>query len=560
MNKIKKLSEELINKIAAGEVAERPSNVLKELIENAIDANASNIKVELENGGKDKITVKDNGEGISKEDLKLALTRHATSKIKKEEDLYSIQTLGFRGEALPSISSISKLSITSKTKDQNYGNIIKVNFGEIKYKEKKTIQDGTKIEVKDLYKNIPARLKFLKTKTTEYNHSLNVFLSYAISFPHISFNLTHNGKEILNFFKNNNLENRLNEIYKVQNLKWIKNYLEYDYVRSHIYILEPKNTVIKNDLKIFVNGRLIKDKIINHAINSFFETTTGSLKTIIVLFIKVNPEFIDVNVSPTKSEVRFREPRFIHSFITSLLESTLKSKNGKNINSFKYKNKSDFIKKETFVKKEIDISKNIESLNLLYKDLNLDISNNIIGQFNKQFIILEEDETLVLIDQHAAHERINYEKILNSLNNNIEIQNLLIPEEIRTNDTKTFDKLISKLKVLGFNIQKQDSNYLVLSIPKALEKIDLKNIFKELINENPLNLDLSTIKKLISEIAARVSCHASIRGKQNLRKEQIYELLKTLENCNYPYSCPHGRPIKISITKDKIEKMFQRKK
>lgn len=560
MNKIKKLTDELINKIAAGEVAERPSNVLKELMENAIDANANDIKVELENGGKDKITIKDNGEGISSEDLELALTRHATSKTKKEEDLYSINTLGFRGEALPSIASISKLNIASKTKDQSYGNIIKTSFGEIKSKDKITIQDGTKIEVEDIYKNIPARLKFLKTKATEYNHSLNVFLSYAISFPHISFSLKHNGKEVLNFFKTKNSEDRLNEVYKVQNLKWIKNYLEYDYASSHIYILEPQNTVIKNDLKIFINGRPIRDKIINHAINSFFETTTGNLKTIIVLFLKINPEFIDVNVSPTKNEVRFREPRFIHSFITSLLESTLKSNIDKTNPNFTYKNKNNFIKNQTFSNENINMSKDIESLNLLHKDLNIDISNNIIGQFNKQFIILEENETLVLVDQHAAHERINYEKILNSLNSKTETQNLLIPEEINTNDQAAFEKLIPKLETLGFKIENKGDRYLVLSIPKVLEKIDLKSIFQELINEKEINTDIKTVKKLVSEIAARISCHASIRGKQSLRKEEICELLKTLEACDYPYSCPHGRPIKISLTKDKIEKMFQRKK
>lgn len=553
MNKINILSEDLINKISAGELIERPAYVVKELIENSIDAESNTITIDLVNSGKQKIVVSDNGTGISEHDLKLAILRHTTSKIANLEDLYSITSLGFRGEALASIASISKLSIQTKTKDSDYGLELKSTFGDIVSINKCTCKDGTNILVDDFFQNTPARLKFLKSDQTEFSHSLNFFNNFALAYPNISFKLINNGKTFLYYPANNEITERFNLVFNSK-AKWLSAQSEHNYLSAELYILDPKVSN-KKDYRTFINGRIVNDKVMYHALNSSFEKYSSSSFNTAVLFLNCDPNFIDVNVSPTKSEVRFRESSLIHDFVTKLVEQIFSiNKSSSNLVSLMSKNTFGNFKNDVF-------TKNYKESPKLFQDVlssSYFPNKKILGQYKNQYLIYEEDEKLFFVDQHAAHERINFEKILKTLMKNTEIQNLLLPEflELSKQDSLLFEKHLSELQGLGFDIEKEENNFVVRSVPKIFSELDIVKLFFELIKNYD---DKISIVNNLSLIAAPLSCHASIRGATVLNEDQIASLLDELELCEYPYTCPHGRPIKLEFTLDDIEKLFKRK-
>jgi DNA mismatch repair protein MutL len=548
MPKIKELAQDLVNKIAAGEVVERPASAIKELIENAIDAEASSIKIELIDAGKKKIKISDNGFGMHEDDIETSLKRYATSKISNEKDLYEITTLGFRGEALPAIASISKLNILSREDTSSYGINLKVDFGKIVQKEKKASNKGTTITVEDLYYNTPARLKFLKTNTTELNHCIEVINNYAIAYPNIFFNVLHNNKEIINYPATKNLKERLTNIYNKKD--WIYANYEYQYIKGEVYYLDPKEN-LRKDLKIFINGRVVKDKVINHAVNSFFSEHATGIETVTILFLNFEPLFIDVNVSPTKSEVRFRESQFVHSFIKNLLSLTVNNeiRQVSNTNNFSFQ--TGFSYNTHYITNDGEkIELNQDQLNTIF-----------LGQFHKQYLIFEENGKIVVFDQHAVHERINFEKILKNLDRK-EGQDLLIPELIsfNKNDLRV-EEIIPVLNELGYIIEVFDENlsFIVRKKPKALENINTADLIMNLLNEKIQITTSDGFKEKFAKIAARLSCHESIRGKRNLTELESLELIKNLKECKFPYICPHGRPTKIEISLDELEKLFKRK-
>lgn len=553
MNKINILSEDLINKISAGELIERPAYAVKELIENSIDAEADTINVELINSGKQRIIVSDNGIGISEDDLKLAILRHTTSKIANVEDLYNISSLGFRGEALASIASISKLTIQTKTKNSDYGLELKSIFGDIISINKNTCKNGTSIIVDDFYKNTPARLAFLKTDQTEFSHSLNFFNNFAIAYPNITFKLVNNEKTFLYYPANKNISERFNLVFNSK-AKWLFSQNEHNYLSAELYILDPKVSN-KKDYRTFINGRIVNDKVLYHALNSSFEKYSSTSFNTVVLFLNCDPNFIDVNVSPTKSEVRFREASLVHDFVSKLVEQIFSTeKHPANLVSLMSKNTFENFKNDVF-------TKNLEEAPELFQEA-LSPSyfpiRKIIGQYKNQYLIYEEDDKLFFVDQHAAHERINFEKILNTLMKNTEIQNLLLPEflELSKQDSLLFDKHLPELKDLGFDIEKEEDNFVVRSVPRILAELDIIKLFFELLKNYD---DKVSIVNNLSLIAAPLSCHASIRGATVLSENQIASLLEELENCEYPYTCPHGRPVKLEFTLNDIEKLFKRK-
>lgn len=547
MPKIKELAQDLVNKIAAGEVVERPASAIKELIENAIDAEASSIKIELIDAGKKKIKISDNGFGMHEDDIETSLKRHATSKISNEKDLYEITTLGFRGEALPAIASISKLNILSREDTSSYGINLKVDFGKIVQKEKKASNKGTTITVEDLYYNTPARLKFLKTNTTELNHCIEVINNYAIAYPNIFFNVLHNNKEIINYPATKNLKERLTNIYNKKN--WIYANYEYQYIKGEVYYLDPKENVRK-DLKIFINGRVVKDKVINHAVNSFFTEHATGIETITILFLNFEPLFIDVNVSPTKNEVRFRESQFVHSFIKNLLSLTV------NKEIRQVSNNNDFSFQTGFSYNTHYTTNNGEKI-----ELDQALNTIFLGQFHKQYLLFEENGKIVVFDQHAVHERINFEKILKSIDRN-EGQDLLIPELItfNKNDLRA-EEIIPVLNELGYIIEAFDENFsfIVRKKPKILENVNTADLIMNLINEKIEITTSDGFKEKFAKIAAKLSCHESIRGKRNLTELESLELIGKLKECKFPYICPHGRPTRIEISLDELEKLFKRK-
>jgi len=572
MGKINILSENLINKISAGEVLERPASCVKELIENSIDAEANTITIELLNSGKDKIIITDNGNGIDYEDLNLILKKYTTSKIKDEEDLFNINSYGFRGEALSSIASVSKVTIKTKIKENNFAYELKSDFLKDIKISKTSFQDGTSIEINNIFHNTPARLKFLKTNQTELGHCINVINNFAISNPNISFKLTHNNKTILFYPKTTNHTDRLNLVFNNKH-KWIYNKLEYAYLNAEIFILDPMFSK-KKEYKIFVNQRYVFDKIISHAINSSLEKYTNNSFNTLVIFLNINPHFVDVNVAPSKTEIRFREPNIVHDFILNLIDNIFNKNttnekattNSKNISNHNFSNNT-FSNSTSYKNTDYNNAKiPVKESKYNFKNDIIINSNNyrkIIGQYKNQYIVLEENNKLVLIDQHAAHERINFEKILNKLKKDKEVQILLIPEilNLSYSDSLKLDKLIPDLNKIGFEIEKEDTNddnffnYIIRTIPRIFIDIDINQLLFEVIKDEINNTD--SINK-ISTIAASLSCHSSVRGSTILDINELKKIINDLDACQYPYTCPHGRPSKLEFSYTEIQKMFKR--
>ena len=562
VQRIKALSLDTINKIAAGEVVERPASVIKELIENSLDAQSTKIDVALSDAGKKLISIKDDGTGIHPDDMELALQRHATSKITGPDDLFEINTLGFRGEALSSVASVSRINITSKNKDCDHGFSVTCEFGQIKGKEKKAVAQGTSINVEDLYFNTPARLKFLKTSSTELGHCMTVVNNYAIAYPSVAFSLTHNGKILFNYIPSRNFEDRMNSI-NGKSTKWLSAKSAYEYISGEIYIADPSQPSEKNEFKIYINGRVIKDRMCSHALSSSFEKhlSTG-LPPSTVLFLNIEPAFIDVNVSPTKNEVRFRESNMIHGFVQNLVSQALNIKQEKfDVKSAPHRIATQMFKSEMAPN---DISL-FESVPTNENETSIDNGIKIIGQFKKQYLILEEEDKLVFVDQHAAHERVNFEKVLKGLSQPKDIQNLLIPEllELSPENSIKFKERMHELNSMGFDIEEFSGDespnpaFVIRSIPKVLDGINIIDVLLSLTREQDEVKE--SINTKLAKIAARISCHDSIRGTRDLTNFEAKALLDDIKKCDYPHVCPHGRPVKVELSLFEIEKMFKRK-
>jgi len=567
-SRIKELPLDLVNQIAAGEVVERPASVVKELIENSIDAEANEILIELVDAGKKQIVIKDNGHGIHSDDVELALTRHATSKIDGAEDLFNIHTLGFRGEALPAIASVSKLTMVSKSSDSDLGVKVYAEYGNIKSRQKKAVASGSIVTVEDLYSNTPARLKFLKKTSTELAHCISVVNNYAMAYPTVSFRLLHNGRSLFFLHPEGSLEARLSSVTGVRS-KWLKAQSSYEYVSGEIFAADPEKMESANEIKIFVNGRNVRDKMLSHAISTFYDHNLSSGDhPLTALFLNVEPTFVDVNVSPTKNEVRFREPNTVYTFTQNLLEQALNIKK-KVAPSFASYNSNRPSPSQALNSDALyqPLTTTEGATTPSFFEETKDVSFNLIGQFNKQYIIVEEDKKLILIDQHAAHERVNYEKIKKALSDNIETQELLMPEilELGAKDAVTLKDILPELNRIGFNIEEfsapkmNAAAFSIRSIPKILSDIDVKLLIRDILSEKLDINETNGIKEKISTTAASLSCHSSIRGVQQLHAIEVARLLSELDKCEFPYTCPHGRPVKVEITLTEIEKMFKRK-
>ncbi|WP_297888715.1 DNA mismatch repair endonuclease MutL, partial [Sulfurihydrogenibium sp.] len=504
--KIKPLPEEVINKIAAGEVVERPASVLKELIENSLDALANTVEVYIEKSGKRLISVIDNGEGIEKEDLINAIKRHHTSKIRNEEDLYSILSYGFRGEALSSISAVSKLTIKSRTKNDLYGNEIIVEGGKLISLSQSGCPVGTKVEVKDLFFNVPAREKFLKSENTENLHNVNVFINYALSNPDKHFKLYIDSKEIYNLYPSS-LKERLSLIYGkeiVENLK----YVEYENQLGKIYGFVSLNPSKSKKSHLFINKRPVK----NALITSILRKKIGD--SLFILFFELPPYFIDVNVHPTKQEVKFRK----ESIVVDMIESALKD----SLNQFKT---------YTVSYQELRQDKAIYQTK--------DGKFEIVGQIEDTFIIAYSDSYVYFIDQHVANERVMYEIVLNQLKQNKKIpsQRLISPAKLYLTSSQklTLEELKETLEKVGFIVESKNEDYFLTAIPYNVENSKALEVFYEILENYPDTSD--------EKIASSLSCKMSITAGDRLTLEKAKQLIKEWIKTENPNICPHGRPI-----------------
>ena len=580
MGNIVLLDDLTINKIAAGEVIERPANVVKELVENSIDAGANNIVIEVKNGGKTFIKITDNGKGIRQDDMAISLERHATSKIRKVEDLEKTYTMGFRGEALASISAISTLTMQSKTKDEFTGTKIVAKAGNIIEAEECGMQVGTTILVENLFFNTPVRYKFLKQDATEFRYIKEWVQKVALANPNISFRLLNDGKNV--FFSNGN-GNILDIIYLMYGKEIKENLLEVNYESDNIKVTGViGNTLISRDNRkeqiIFLNKRNIKNNVLINSADQAFKGAVGIGKYgFYILNLDMPANFYDVNVHPTKMEVRFKDEDQIYKVVYHAIKSTMlkfgflgNNENEEHNEEYieneyefltnEYSEKSSNSKSENQEQKEAEhnIIANINSKNeLLKREEARTVKYKYIGILFRTFIIIEVENEIFLIDQHAAHERVLYEKIKENYKKKVSqnSQMMLMPEVINlTHREMEFVKNnIEIFKNTGFDIEIFGENSVKINgIPDLEYKAKTQNIFMDILDEMLTN-ERTSIKDVEERFIATVACKAAVKANMDLSVPEVENLIQSLLSLNNPYTCPHGRPTTIKISKEYLE-------
>tara|TARA_A100001037_G_scaffold239643_1_gene219337 strand:+ start:6427 stop:8178 length:1752 start_codon:yes stop_codon:yes gene_type:complete len=582
MNKIRRLPNNLINQIAAGEVIERPSSALKELLENSLDAHATEIEINLIDGGKSIIEVIDNGKGMQLEDLELCLERHATSKI-INQDLSNIQSLGFRGEALPSIGSIADISI--ETKEENSQEAWKISiFNKEKQKlEPSNIRIGTKVEIRDIFYKVPARLKFLKSNGTETRYCREVIKHLAMSHPNVSFILTVDTKNIFNWRGNKqiNFESTKYRLSQVMGDEFSNSSLAVNKEKIGCRLLgmvgiPTLNRNTGREQYLFVNNRPVKDRSLLGALRVAYKgLIEHSRFPVAVLFIEINPLDVDVNVHPAKAEVRFKDAAKIRSLIINGVREALDNAGLKTAQEISNKM---FDKIETTSlnlnnDKEFN-SNQLNNISLLpganVKTPNIVELNHsksfplgaAIAQAHETYIIAETNNGIILIDQHAAHERIVLEKIRSGyLNDNIEKQILLIPEIVKLS-SEHFSVIIKHLKSLlkiGLVIEEFDLNTVIVrEHPAILNKVKFEELIKDIAEEILEFGNEFVLSERLDNICGNMACHSSIRAGRNLQASEMNALLREMENTPNSSQCNHGRPTFIKLSLKDIENLFGR--
>jgi len=578
MAQIKVLPDNVINQIAAGEVVTRPSSCVKELVENAVDAGAQNITINVLSAGKKLIEVKDDGCGMNEDDCENAFLRHATSKIKEIDDLNYIETMGFRGEALAAIASVSRVEIMTKTKDENMGTLLYLEAGRKKKKEKVAVNNGTVIKVMDLFYNTPARLKFLKTNYTEEIHIIEIVLGIALANEGISFKLTIDEKEILFFPKDAGLKERIRLYFGKEISDFlieIKNLS--DNVKIYGYVGKPQ--ISRNDRNVqflFVNKRLITSKRLNYAVYDGYSTYLMKGKyPVSFVFIDVNPSLVDVNVHPAKAEVKFRDEGRIYNMIKEAIADSLSysdlSISRQTETVFEAKKEIEKSIKSYFVNEEDSSEKLFKSKPFDFKkqekvkvqsEKRQSLFVRVIGQLNKTYIIGEDDENLVMIDQHAAHEKVLYEKINKEIKDGkMRLQELLIPEIIEVNqqEKRIIENNIGTFKKMGFEIEIFGEKQYKITTHPVIIRTKISALFvREAIS---LLMEKETAEKeeVLKRLTSTLACRAALKAGDELSNQEIEGLLKDYFEIQAPYSCPHGRPAIVNIPFYEVEKMFKRK-
>lgn len=570
MDNIHKLSENLINKIAAGEVIERPASILKELVENSIDANAKNITIKVFDGGKKEITVIDDGIGMTKNDIKKCFLRYTTSKIKSENDLFNILTNGFRGEALASMSSVSDMTIMSKTAKDNIGYMINLQNENMIQEKEIALNTGTTIKIEKLFENFPARYKYLKTTSTENMHIINTFLKFAIIHFDINFQLFLDNKNLYSFTKTQNLKSRVIDIFKniINTDNIIQNNIDTGFVKikgiiglPELHFQNPKYNYI------FVNNRPVFTPFIKKAVMmGYGHTIPNGYYPFYIINIDIDPHLIDVNVHPQKTEIRFENQQSVFKLISSFIVESLSGKESK----CEYKNV--FQVSQKFNLESTDNNNFTTSNYKSYKPQNFATAYNnftntsyetdysIIGQIFDSYILIQKDDYIEIIDQHACHEIINFYKLKQK--NNFISQKLLISQKIYLDKADIQILKENKLVLfdIGFDIDIKTNFIEIKSIPSELLNIDLKDFFKFILsNENNFGIiDIDHLKNFKQKVIASIACKKSIKFNSKLDHVEIEKLVSDFYNLDINYTCPHGRNISYKINKKDLSKFFNR--
>jgi len=536
-NSIKILPDDLINKIAAGEVVERPASVVKELVENAIDAGATKITVEIQGAGAKLIRVSDNGCGMSKDEIKLALQRHSTSKIKQLEDLFNIQTLGFRGEALPSIASVSKLEI-----------------------EPNPSGSGITAKVKDLFYNTPARKKFMKSPVTEMGHIGDIVSKYALASPQIAFELISDGKPLLHTAGTGSLRDAIISVYGVELAKGlVSNETTFAGGKIFGFISQPTLSRIDKTYEVFfVNKRYIKNFLLNRALEEAYRTLIPNNRyPVAVIFIEISPKQIDVNVHPAKREIKFQKTNEIMEDIRQFVAQTLKSDKKFKVRDLPCRQagwQASNISQAT----EIIFNATLEPIENPFFDEEpaADAPLQPVYQFKNTYIIATDQNDLVLIDQHAAHERIIYDQLCQQAQN-IQKQTLLLPETVEAGPI--LKENLDYLNSLGFDLEEFGVNtYRLRTVPAVALKTSAQQLLLDIAAElkSPgksvqLEVKQENIRKLIA-------CKSAVKAGDKLSYQEMTQLIKDLFSTPNPCTCPHGRPTMINLSQEELEKRFKR--
>ncbi|XMB87378.1 DNA mismatch repair endonuclease MutL [Mycoplasmatota bacterium WC44] len=580
MNRIVKLDEKISNMIAAGEVVERPLSVVKELVENSVDAGATYIDIELEESGVSLIRITDNGIGMTKDDALLAFSRHATSKIKNEHDLFRINTLGFRGEALPSIASVSKVKMVTSTGGDGYS--VEINGGNMISHGLSTSRKGTEISVRDLFYNTPARLKYLKSLSSELSVVSDFITKLALTYPNISFKLTNNGNGLINTDGGNDHLKVISSVYGLQVAKSMKTIKcsNYDYSVNG-YISNPTvNRSSKNYINIIVNNRVVKHFILSNAIIEAYGNKLPSNRYPIALInIECDPLLVDVNVHPSKMQIKLTDERKLTSIIRDTIKEILNETvsipeitsnvpnevkiiteanvTGTNVTGT---NVTGTNVTETSVSEQLSFDYKSDSISESTPEYNVSIFPTLeyIGQFHGTYLVCQSREGLYIIDQHAAAERINYEKYLRKLSKKSnESYELLTPINIEYSNSESIkiNEIIDELKGYGITLETSGINSFYLrEVPlwfkPGLELEYTKEVIATLVDDRK-NL-------IVDHLAATLACKRSIKANDYINDIEVQTLINDLTKCDNPYTCPHGRPTIIKYSIREIERFFRR--
>ncbi|MBU3600329.1 DNA mismatch repair endonuclease MutL [Polynucleobacter sp. 30F-ANTBAC] len=586
------LPDTLISQIAAGEVVERPASVVKEVLENAIDAGSSAIIIRLEEGGCQRISIQDDGQGIRHTELPLAVQRHATSKIRSLHDLESVGSLGFRGEALASIASVARLSITTRTSEDDHAWQIHVNGGQtVGEVSPSSGPTGTTIDVQDLYFNTPARRKFLKSAATELGHCLDVIRRIALSRPDIAFAIWHNGK-VLERWSHGNIEQRVDAILGKE---FHEARIPLESISGPLtlrgFISQPTASRARADQQFsYVNGRFVRDKVVQHAIRSAYQDVLhGDRQPMIVLSLDIDPNLVDVNVHPAKTEVRFREGGAVHQFIYKAIQNALATSAGhinrshddatglisdslsqpamSSIPAWNPQISNQYLPLNQNQKSSIDsFFSTINHAERLHPEQNNESPSDLplghaLAQIHGIYILAQNQHGLVLVDMHAAHERVLYEKLKQDLATGIKVQQLLVPIVMHASELEVSKAEEHRLTLekLGFDVATLSPTQLAIrTIPTLLQRSEPVNLLRNLLSELDLTGSKAVIDAAQHERLATQACHAAVRAHRALTLTEMDALLRQMEQTERADQCNHGRPTWVQLSIQDLDKLFLR--
>jgi DNA mismatch repair protein MutL len=601
-DKINILPDHVVNKIAAGEVVDRPASAVKELIENSIDAGATEILIDIEQAGRRLIRITDNGTGMSKKDAQIAFQRHATSKITTDSDLEAIRTMGFRGEALSSIAAVSQVRMVTAVKGMSVGVQIEIKGDTIKTISDVAAPQGTSIEISHLFYNTPARLKFLRSAATEFSHIVSAVSRQAMAHPDIRFRLTHNKKQVIDLPSSMSLKERTFQLYGneiAENLMVFDG--DKDGIRIHGLIGNPSYTRADRTYQDFyVNRRAVKNPSLTHALYSaYHDMLMHDRHPVAFIFIDIDPALVDVNVHPAKTEVRFRNQSQIHDFVRDVIREGLRthgiraadatvSTYGSHAEGARAA-LADYLKNQAIIGDESnnvkpppffgrrkddvgtaplaydhDYSEQRES----YAEHKTRPSGTAdpylypLAQVHESFIVAQSEEGMAIIDQHAAHERVLFENLQDQFDsNNIPVQTLLMPDQVELGPAQSslLSEHIPEFNRLGFTVEEfGGGTFMIKAVPSLLVGADYRKLVLDVLDEVNVYGESRKMDEFRDKVLSVMACHPAIKIHRHLDRKEMETLISDLFRCRMPHTCPHGRPTIIRLPLSDIRKMFKR--